>query len=477
MISRRKFIEQGMFSAGAVVMKPLLTNARTITGTCDSKANISIVAEQDIYNYVAANNGAGPMWANGMTCVVRLGDQVLASGLETLSEVRGLSKCRWLLFKRYGSGWKLEAKDPVNLNREPCPLFVGNDQNVLLSVNPKQADTCVEYCLTHPEILSFNAEHPQLPYGRLVPEWKKNPGFMDHSYRAMAVDRMHKELILFQNYEYAHAEWSFMDRTGRWSVSDSLQWPTEVYNGKEVPLRLCYSNAAIRDRKVYFFSTADVVEPDEEWRAYKKQLTGATWDYVFRRLYFSWTGDITKEKFQPWIELANYDKTAGNIRNQDLWLDKEGKVHLLWIENAIDERLRNRFFPEEKQKRSLVYAVLKDGKKEIQTELMVYREGDKDRVFPSGNARFQSLPDGRLFVMYYVSGTKASGEKISENRLMEVFGNGTHSAPETLAFKKPFTSFQTANERAGCAPDNRLDIIGMQEGKDNVISYGQVMIR
>lgn len=476
MMNRRTFLEQGFTSAALLLAHPLLAGNPPGNVISPRTLRVAVSVEEDIYRFVPAKNGAGPMWANGMTAVVRLGDTVFVSGLETVPEIQGLSNCRWLLFKRYDTGWKLEARDLVNLNREPCPLGVLNDQRILMSVNPKQADTCTEYCLTHPEILSFDAGNLQLPYDRLLPGWKTNPGFMDHSYRAMGVDRRNQELILFQNYMYAHAEWSFMNRDGNWNAAGALQWPTAVYNGKTVPLRLCYSNAAIRNKKVYFFSTADIVEPNEAWKTYKKQLTGNNWDYVFRRLFFTWSDDISQGTFHPWIELANYDATAGYVRNQDLWVDDSGKVHLLWIEQTIDERLRDRFFPEAKQRRSLMYAVIEDGKKTVQSALMVCTEAEKACLYPTGNARFHALPDGRLLVMYYVEGVNASGQRVSENRLMEVHANGTGGHPVVLPFKHPFISFQTANQRAGCVPDNRLDVMGVREGKDQVISYAQVVI-
>ncbi len=476
MASRRKFIGQGLLSVGALMSNRIFADPKTDLNWKEAKFTIRLTAEELLYQYTPANNGAGPMWANGMTSVIRQGNQVFASGLETVPEVKGLSKCRWMLFKRHDSGWKLEAKDLINLNREPCPLAVYDDKNILLSVNPKQADSCIEYCPTHPEILKFSMQNPQLPYERLVPVWEKNPGLMDHSYRAMGVDRMNKELILFQNYEYRHAEWSFMDRKGKWSANGSIKWPTDSYGGKEVPLRLCYSNVALRDKKVFFFSTGDIVEPNEKWRVYKKNLTGATWDYVFRRLYFSWTDDITKGKFHPWIEIANYDRTAGYIRNQDVWIDSQGLVHLLWIESAIDERLRNDFFTNEKQKRTLCYAIFKDGKIVLQTSLLTFNEGDKEAVYAWGNARFQAAPDGRLFVVYYATGTNAGGERVSENRVVELLKNGQPGPHQVIPFKNPFISFQTANERAGCAASNWLDILGVQEGKENTISYGQVFI-
>ena len=37
-----------------------------------------VEAEEDIYSYTNANNGAGPLWCHGSTCLVRIGDDVFA---------------------------------------------------------------------------------------------------------------------------------------------------------------------------------------------------------------------------------------------------------------------------------------------------------------------------------------------------------------------------------------------------------------
>lgn len=47
-----------------------------------------VEAEEDVYSYTNADNGAGPLWCHGSTCLVRIGDDVFATGLETLSNVR-----------------------------------------------------------------------------------------------------------------------------------------------------------------------------------------------------------------------------------------------------------------------------------------------------------------------------------------------------------------------------------------------------
>lgn len=54
--------------------------------------------EEDVYSFEPADNGAGPMWCHGSTCLARLGDNIFASGLETLKDARPLNNCRWMLF-------------------------------------------------------------------------------------------------------------------------------------------------------------------------------------------------------------------------------------------------------------------------------------------------------------------------------------------------------------------------------------------
>ena len=54
--------------------------------------------EEDVYTYSDADNGAGPMWCSGSTCIVRSGERVFVSGLETVPGAKPLNNCRWTLF-------------------------------------------------------------------------------------------------------------------------------------------------------------------------------------------------------------------------------------------------------------------------------------------------------------------------------------------------------------------------------------------
>jgi hypothetical protein len=132
-------------------------------------------------------------------------------------------------------------------------------------------------------------------------------------------------------------------------------WGTEYE--KPQPLRVCYPNVTVRGRAVHFCGISAIEEPYKTWREYKLKLTDQKWDYDIRRLFYTWTDDVTTGKFHPWVEIASRDKTCGWIDPGDLWLAPDGNVHVLWKERAIDERLRKEFFPGEKQSYTLRYAV------------------------------------------------------------------------------------------------------------------------
>ena len=98
-----------------------------------------VEAEEDVYAFTPADNGAGPTWCHGSTCLVRAGEDVFASGLETLPGVQPLNNCRWTLFKRSADGWALQQADPTGRTREPCPLAALSGGRLMLSVNPTLA--------------------------------------------------------------------------------------------------------------------------------------------------------------------------------------------------------------------------------------------------------------------------------------------------------------------------------------------------
>jgi hypothetical protein len=238
---------------------------------------------------------------------------------------------------------------------------------------------------------------------------------------------------------------------------------------------VCYPNVAIKDRAVHFCGVSDIIEPNETWRATKKSLTGREWDYDFRRLFYTWTDDIQSDTFHPWVEIASRERTCGWVSPGDLYLAPDGNVHILWTERALDERLRETFFPEARQSHSLNWATVRDGKVLSRRVLLVAEEGRSNER--PGQARFHVTPENRLFVFFYVSGSDAGGRAVSENRLLEIYTDGTVSPTVRVPLKKPFTRFFTTTVRAGSPTSDTLEVLGTQQGTGNTISYARIKVQ
>lgn len=448
-----------------------------------SPPHLSVEAEEDVYPDPSANNGAGPLWCYGSTCMVRNGDDLFISDMIHLPDCKPLNNCRTRLLRRGASGWSLCWSDESR-TREPSPLAVDTLMNRLFfSSNPTLVQDKTTYNgPSRPEMIQISlADLPREDaFKTLLPKWEGEPSFCEHSYRSLAADGAQGGLVLLQNVGYDHAEWSFLDRAGEWSACGKLTWPVgEEYEGKP-PLRLCYPSVALSDRAIYFLGVGDIVEPIEAWRTYKKELTGYDWDYAFRRLFYTECRDVSKGEFRPWLEIANRDATAGHIFPCDLWVDPEKNIYLLWSEEGVDMRLRDRFFPDVQQTIGLYYAVIRNGEVIRRGVIDEYHEGE-NRARPS-RGRFHSTPNGSLFVVYYVSGSvkdetdpAAPERRVSENRLLRLGRDGTVGPYSTIPFKKPFVQFFTASVRAGNLPSPTLDLLG-SSGDSPVIRYGRVQI-
>jgi len=430
--------------------------------------------EEDVYTYSNADNGAGPMWCSGSTCLVRSGEHIFASGLETVPDAKPLNNCRWVLFERKLQAW-LRVRVGEGGTREPTPLAAFSDGRFFALVNPTLGKGPEPNGgPASPDVLEFKTGALDSPPTSLQPVWQGAPPFTEHSYRSFAADGAANELIAFQNIGYTHTEWTFRDATGKWSVHGQLKWPWGAEYDQPEPVRVCYPNVAIQHRAVHFCGVSDVVEPYKAWRDFKRQLTGKEWDYDFRRLFYTWTPDVASQPFVEWVEIASRDKTCGWISPGDLYVAPNGEVHLLWSERAIDERLRTKFFPDAKQSHTLNHAVVHKGTV-IRRQTLEESTEDKPGIAGSA-ARFQVTPDNRLFVVFYASGTGAAGKQISENRVMEIRSDGSVGQAMRLPLQRPFVSFFTATVRAGSPPSRILEMLGQRSGTPLTISYAKVSL-
>jgi len=431
--------------------------------------------EETVYQYTPANNGAGPMWCSGSTCLVRIGDTIFASGLETIENAQPLNNCRWVLFKRDATGWTRLYADVIGRTREPSPIVGFPDGRVFLSANPTLGIGAEPNGgPARPKIFQFSTDSAETTPQTILPVWDGDPEFREHSYRSFAADGAKQEVIIFQNIGYTHAEWTFRDPAGNWRGQGKLKWPWGAEYDKPQPIRVCYPNVVIRNRAVYFCGVSDILEPYQNWRTFKKDLTGREWDYDFRRLFFTWTPDVTLNEFSEWIEIASRDKTSGWISPGDLWVAPDGMAHIIWSERAIDERLKERFFPSANQSHSLNYATVQDGKITSRRALLVAEEGGSQEI--PGKCRFQIGSNNRLFVIYYVGGSNTGGASVSENRVFEILDRGQTTPSVRIPIAAPFTDFFTATVRAGSPPSETVDLLGHQAGKPMTISYARIKL-
>lgn len=407
--------------------------------------------EEQVYTYTPANNGAGPMWCRGNTSIVRYGKQVYASGLTTIAEAKPLNNCLPQLFVRNAKGWQ-QVYEGKGRTREPSPLGVTGAGKILLSINPTLTPPDTYGGPAQPQILAFSPAQ-LADFSTLLPQWQGKPAFTEHSYRSFAVDADHNELILFQNIGYKHAEWAFQDQQGQWSAQGQLEWPWGAEYDKPQHIRICYPTVALKDHKVYFCGVSDIIEPYTKWREFKQQLTGRKWDYDFRRLFFTWSDDIGSGKFHDWTEIASRDRTCGWIMPQDLYVAPNGDVWVMWTERALDERLREAFFPGEKQRHSLEFAVLRRGQVIKRSTLV---EGGED-LGPKrpGEARFHVTDSGRVLAFCHLNDGRQSG-----NYLIDLNVSGMLGQPIPVKLQPPLGSFFVATVRAGNQPSSILDILG-----------------
>ncbi|MBM3495594.1 MAG: hypothetical protein FJX72_14920, partial [Armatimonadetes bacterium] len=253
----------------------------------------TVIAEEVVYNHEPANNGAGPMWCYGSTCVVRVGRTVFVSGLETIPGAKPLNNTRWVLHKRTNRGWSVIRRDESGRTREPCPIAATRDGSIFISANPTLTPPDTYGGPARPEVARFRATDPEAQPAMLRPLWHGAPPFTEHSYRGLCSDGPGRSLLLMNIEGHTAQHWSLLDRDGAWSARGRLVFPMGVDYPKPEPVRLCYPVLALRDKQAHMLAISDIIEPIPEWRAFKKQLTGNDWDYEFRRLFYAWTPDIS----------------------------------------------------------------------------------------------------------------------------------------------------------------------------------------
>ena len=434
-----------------------------------------VEAEDEIYTFGPADNGAGPLWCHGSTVVARKGESVFVAGLETIPDETPLHNCRWVLFARESDGWRLVHRDTSGRTREPSPVALLSQGDLLVSANPTLTDSGIYSGPADPTVFRFDLGAMAAEPSVEKPVWKDQPAFSEHSYRTVTADGDRNEVLYMQNVGYDVSQMSFLAGDGGWRGVGELRWPFGEEYPEPQPLRLCYPNVILKDRQAHFFGVGDIVEPIEAWRQAKYEITGRDWDYVFRRLFYASTPDITREPFCEWIEIANRDATAGAMRNNDIWLAPDGTAHLIWTETTVDTRIRDRFFPGEPVVNSLEYLEIKDGEILSRQALAASTEDDDDDR--PELARFHVTPSGDLYLLasFTPRGSTSSQGASRRYRLARLAAEGAVSQWMDVPFQHPIAgTFLTNTVRGGSAPSDVIDMVGMRGGTPNTMGYARI---
>ncbi len=452
-------------------------------------STFAVVAEDIVTAFVNPNNGSGPLWCYGSPTLVREADQVLCSVPETVADTLPLCNTRWRLFRRLDGdgdkGFRLVRAGAKADEREPCPLARLPDGHILLSVNSalEHRETWSNGARSYrcePHLLSFDVRALHQTPAPIKPVWDEAHLFTEHSYRGIAADRRTGAVLMLNIVGHDGQAWSYLDPDGRWSKQGLIRFP----------LRACYPQAALHGRTAHVMAVSDIVEPNESWRAYKREVTGNEWDYDFRQLYYTHTPDIAAGSFSPVLTAASVDETCGHIRNLDLWIGPDGDAHLLWLErNVWHAFMRDRFFPELPITIALKYCRVRNGQV-TERQTLARCEEDRSVTAREGSAglapgavpdvpvigprptyaAFHAIDDERLYVVYHQDDAGDPGK--AGNYIRQLLPE--LSAPARLDLRYPLSPFFTAGVRTGTEPSDTIDLFGMTAAEPNVIRYAQV---
>jgi len=430
-----------------------------------AQQQVTVELQEPVVTPAPANNGAGPLWCYGAPLVVRSGERVFVSIVETLPNVPPLCNTRWQLWERTSDGWKVVAQDRQQRQREPCPIALLPPSRLFLSANPSLEPVGTRYGRCRPTVYAFDLDSLGEPVAVELPAWEGRPTFTDHSYRGFAADRLRGELLVL-NIDARTSEQfvSYRDARGRWHARGKIRFP----------IRACYPQVALRAGRACVLAIGDIVEPVAAWRAAKREVLKREWDYVFRRLFFTWTDDVARKPFAPPIELDSAERTCGFIRNLDLYLETDGTAHVLYTKRLFQYPfLRDRFFQGEPNVETLEYAVLRGGKLLQRRTLVRYVEGSQGlRV---DYARLHVDRAGRLYVLAAATAF-APGSAVSGNYWALVTARDGPLRLHPLPFPRPFTVFFTNTPRGGSEPSDVIDVFGIVSGGGATLWYGRARI-
>jgi len=426
--------------------------------------DLYVEAEDVVTRYTPANNGAGPMWCYGSTVIARQKDNVYLSVIETGKDVPLLCNTLWQLWRRSTDGWRMEQGEKDYRQREPCPIGVFHQGPVFLSVNPSTEPPGTKYGPCQPLVLEFDPANLSEPPKVHEPRWADGTYFTDHSYRGFAADGASGELLLLNiNAKSSEQYVSYCDNQGKWHQKGTITFP----------IRSCYPQVALRDGSAHVMAIGDIVEPVAEWQKLKFEKLKRKWDYVFRRLFYTYTDDIRSTRFHTPIEIDTVEETCGHISNLDLHIDKEGAAHLLYLKRPHQyDFIRDKYFPDQAMTAHLEYVVVKEGKI-VSKRTLAQTPWDATGIEPSFG-RLHIGKAGELYVIVAGTGIEM-GQRTFGNYLGRIDTNNNRPTFKRIELKHPFHNFFTNTPRGGSKPSDVIDLFGIADDHPN-LRYARIRI-
>lgn len=387
------------------------------------------------------DNGAGPMWTYGNSCLLRVGERVFFTTNHVEEGRAPHNNTYMVLYEKTGDGpWKQVFRDEDRYQREPCQLLYTGDDRLLLYTNPTRESYPPEVITAVvpavPMLYVFDIADGVKKVQELILPWDEpDYPFRSHSYRGCARDEVTGNLFFDCIYYPPDT-----DGFHCYSVLDSQFRPVRM-SKLDFPERGLYHNVVMHDGETYLFAITGVKEENEEWAAYKEQMGG--FDWVFQKLYVKYTPDITRQEFGPAQVVCDVSATSGNVSNMDCCFDG-GDVLFLTRETSIDEAyMRDRFFPGVERTEELVLYRFRGGKQKSRT--VIDRTTDAEGPLPLYAGAFHTAAGGKVYVVWSRSTVQMSNVYVTDQeggRFFRLVGR-TDDNGETATWLTPADDPQT----------------------------------
>jgi len=446
-------------------------------------ATVNIQVQESAFTYTDPGNGAAALWNYPSTTLVREGSRIIASGVTYASWGVGVNKFGCTLGTRddSGGGWTWIPVNRGGTTREPCPIAVDRARGMLFMTANVPRDQASPLN-TEPAILGWStAALSSAEETYRTPWWHRYSEnlFFEHSYRSLAVHPIRPELFSLQQSDWSHAEWVLHNYASNSNVYGRLDWPIDLPRGTQ-GIRVAYGAAQLVGDAAHYFAVSNVQEPVNSWQNYMVSEGWASPTWVFRRLFYTSTPSLATKPFGRWIEVANLEASGGHMNPGDMRAEMDGSVHVVWNEWHVEPRLYGLLVANLRQSQRLMYAKIKDGSILTRRTLIESFGGPEDLIGPNTpssvnpgaptSARLHRLASGQLVLLYSLDSAAHRWGPL-RNQMMFLGADGEPGQVIDLPFSPALKTFVLANERAGSAPSNTIDLLGTKDWGDHEVFY------